>query len=223
MSTRPLTTTSYAILGVLAMRPWSAYDLTGYMSTSAVQALWPRTESRLYAEPKNLVAHGFASAKKEYTGKRKRTVYRITDAGREALTEWLGEPAAPPQTEDETMLKVFLSDFGSIEQLRATIRHDIERLRSVIEIGREISERVEQGQPRFPDRLHVSAVTSTHALRTTRHRFEQLRWIDAYVRDWADTQMDASKREVAVSLHSERRKELEALSEEIEAYLERDD
>lgn len=219
MSTRSLTTTSYAILGVLAMRPWSAYDLTGYMSTSAVRKLWPRTESRLYAEPKNLVAHGLASAKKEYTGKRKRTVYRITDAGREALAEWLGEPSAPPQTEDETMLRIFLGDCGSLEDLRATIRRAVERLRDEVEAGREISDRVERGEPRFPDRLHVTAVTGTYAVRTMRQRFEQLRWVDEYIRGWSDTEIDDAKRETAVAIHTERRAELEDLGREIEAFL----
>lgn len=219
MSTRSLTTTSYAILGVLAMRPWSAYDLTGYMSTSAVRKLWPRTESRLYAEPKNLVAHGLASAKKEYTGKRKRTVYRITDAGRDALAEWLGEPSAPPQIEDEAMLRIFLGDCGSLGDLRATVRRAVERLRDEVETGREISDRVERGEPRFPDRIHVTAVTGTYAVRSMRQRFEQLRWVDEYIREWSDTEIDDAKRETAVAIHTERRVELEDLGREIEAFL----
>ena len=37
MSRRSLTTTSYAILGVLAFRPWPAYDLTGYLRASPVR------------------------------------------------------------------------------------------------------------------------------------------------------------------------------------------
>jgi len=221
MSSRPLTTTSYAILGVLAMRPWSAYDLTGYMSESAVRQLWPRTESRLYAEPKNLVAHGLASATKEYTGKRKRTVYQITDAGREALAEWLDEPAAPPQTEDETMLKIFLSDSGSVEQLRAAIRRDVERLRKMLETGRRISDRLERGEPRFPERVHVTAISANAAVRSLRQRFEHLRWIDEYVREWTDTQLDAAKRDTALSIHRQQRKDLEALGEDVEAFLAR--
>ena len=31
MSTPPLTTTSYVVLGLLAIRPWSSYELTQQM------------------------------------------------------------------------------------------------------------------------------------------------------------------------------------------------
>ena len=50
------TPTSYAIQALLSLRPWSAYELTGFMRTSNLRGIWPRAESRLYAEPKNLVA-----------------------------------------------------------------------------------------------------------------------------------------------------------------------
>ena len=56
--TRPeLTTTSYAILGLLAIRPWSTYELARQMQRD-LRFVWPRAESNLYAEPKKLIAHG---------------------------------------------------------------------------------------------------------------------------------------------------------------------
>src|SRR5689334_14194107 len=85
---RPLTTTSFAILGLLSVRPWSAYELTGQMKRG-LQYTWPRTETRIYQEPKNLVAHRLATARLEANGKRRRTVYSITSTGRRALARWL--------------------------------------------------------------------------------------------------------------------------------------
>jgi DNA-binding PadR family transcriptional regulator len=85
----------------LAIRDWSAYDLTGYMRTSAVRSCWPRTESRLYQEPKNLVSHGFAESSVERTGARTRTVYSITAEGRAALRRWHDQGVADRQIEDE--------------------------------------------------------------------------------------------------------------------------
>ena len=79
-----LTTTSYALLGLLAIRPWSTYELARQMQRD-LRFCWPRTESNLYAEPKKLIAHGLASASSEPRGKRRRTVYSITAAGRQAL------------------------------------------------------------------------------------------------------------------------------------------
>ena len=79
-----LTPTSYAILGLLAVRPWTTYELAKQIERG-MQNFWPRASSTLYEDPKKLVAHGLATAKKERTGKRPRTVYTITARGRRAL------------------------------------------------------------------------------------------------------------------------------------------
>ncbi len=84
-----LTTTSYAVLGLLRRRPWSAYELTQYMRNSILRAVWPRAESHLYSEPKLLEKRAFVVSHQEQNGARKRTVYSITDLGRRALSEWL--------------------------------------------------------------------------------------------------------------------------------------
>jgi DNA-binding PadR family transcriptional regulator len=221
MSTRPLTTTSYAILGVLAMRPWSAYDLTAYMRTSAIRRYWPRTESRLYAEPKNLVAHGLAEAAKEYTGKRGRTVYSITDAGRKALTRWLGERAERWETEDEFLLKILLADHGTPEQLLATIRSAGEEMLDKLQVVKEISARIVAGQPRFPERLHVTALNARHGVTRARQRYEFLRWAEKWVSTWDDTKLEGKLQE-AEKIAAESRAELERLDGELRRWLGRE-
>src|SRR5258706_15243686 len=109
---RELTTTSYALLGWLAVRPWPIYELAAQTRRN-LRFFWPRADSRLYDEPKNLVAHGLARAQKTFVGKRPRTIYSITDKGRRALAAWLGEPSAPPVLEHEALVKVFFADAGS--------------------------------------------------------------------------------------------------------------
>ncbi len=94
MSTRQLpklTTTSFALLGLLQRKPWSAYELTRFMRNSILRAVWPRAESHLYSEPKLLQKRGYAVSREESNGARKRTVYSITESGREALLTWLKE------------------------------------------------------------------------------------------------------------------------------------
>ena len=56
-SATELTTTSYAMLGMLAIRPWSTYELAQHMDRG-LGRLWPRARSNLFNEPKKLVAHG---------------------------------------------------------------------------------------------------------------------------------------------------------------------
>src|SRR5690348_5797746 len=102
----PLTTTSYALLGLLNLRSWTTYELAKQVRRS-LNWFWPRAERRLYDEPKLLEAHGLASAEDRWTGKRRSRDYAITDDGRAALAAWLDEAAAPRSTEHEGMLKVF--------------------------------------------------------------------------------------------------------------------
>ena len=64
---RTLTTTSYAILGLLSVRSWSTYELTQQMDRS-LGRIWPRAQSKLYEEPKKLAAGGYARARQERWG-----------------------------------------------------------------------------------------------------------------------------------------------------------
>src|SRR5690349_13448166 len=107
-----LTTTTYAILGLLSRRPWSAYDLTQHMVRSAVRAVWPRTESRIYLEFKTLLDHKLATAHQEANGGRKRSVYTITAKGRTALKEWLQRAEGGFRVESEPLLKLHYSDLS---------------------------------------------------------------------------------------------------------------
>ena len=115
-----LTTTSFAILGLLAVRPWSTYELTRQMDRS-LGRIWPRAQSKLYEEPKKLVELGLAEASTERVGRRPRTVYEITPAGRRALAAWLAEPGAGPVIEFEQLLKIFFAEQGTRGDALATL------------------------------------------------------------------------------------------------------
>src|SRR5438445_679064 len=113
-----LTTTSYAVLSLLSLRSWTTYELAQQMKRS-LHWFWPRAESKLYEEPKKLVAHRFAREAKRYTGKRASTVYTITPKGRRALAAWVrqsGEPA--PTLEFEALVRVLSAQCVDIDDLR---------------------------------------------------------------------------------------------------------
>ena len=78
------TTTSYAVLGLLSVRSWTTYELAKQVQRS-LNWFWPRAERKLYDEPKQLAAHGYAVATEHFTGKRRSREYAITDEGRAAL------------------------------------------------------------------------------------------------------------------------------------------
>jgi DNA-binding PadR family transcriptional regulator len=115
-----LTPTSYAILGLLALKPWTTYELAQQMDR-ALGRFWPRAESRLYEEPKKLVAHGLARASTETVGKRPRTIYTITAKGRRALAKWVPTPGEGPVIEFEQLIKVFFAEHATKADLLATL------------------------------------------------------------------------------------------------------
>ncbi len=115
-----LTTTTYGVLGLLAVRPHSTYELAKAMDRS-VGRVWPRARSKLFEEPKKLVQHGYATAEKDAVGRRPRTVYTITRAGRRALTAWLAEPGAGPALEFEGLVKLIFADHGTRDAALASL------------------------------------------------------------------------------------------------------
>src|SRR4051794_38668834 len=107
----PLTTTSYAILGQLALRSWTTYELAAEMRRN-LHYFWPRAESLIYAEVKRLAELGLAPAQRDYVGRRRRPPYAITPAGEAARREWLARPPQPLQLEFEALLRVLLGPLG---------------------------------------------------------------------------------------------------------------
>jgi len=118
---RSLTTTGYAILGVLAIKPRTAYELALEMR-HCFEYFWPRDDARVYKDAKTLAAGDLVTAQKEFIGKRPRTTYSITAQGRKALEQWLAGPSQPATLEFEGLIKVFLARFGTLDQLLATVQ-----------------------------------------------------------------------------------------------------
>ena len=154
---RDLTTTSYAVLGLLSVRSWTAYELTKQMTRSMAH-IWPRAVSAIYKEPKLLVAHGLAIAAVEDNGERRRTRYSITPEGRLALKQWLAQPSAPPQFESEGLVRVEFAEQGTKEDLLRTLRElrdQADELKARLLV--QLEGYLQEGSP-FPERMHIHAL-----------------------------------------------------------------
>ncbi len=199
-----LTTTSYVILGLLALRRWSTYELAQQMQRT-IRHYWPRAESHIYEEPKKLVCRGLASATREHAGRRPRTVYAITDEGRLELRRWLAEPGHAPTIEFEGLVKVLFAEHGTKEQLLATltsIRAEAEQIRqSHTVLARELAQ---TGGP-FPERLHVNALVFKFIWDQAETILRWAAWAEQQVARWpedvshASTDVDTVFREAAAS------------------------
>lgn len=154
MKSPALTATSYAILGQLTLRSWNMYDMTKNMRRT-LHWFWPRAESQIYAEAKRLVDLGLACAEQQPVGARPRSVYSITDAGREALREWLGTPSEGFSLHFEPLLRVHLALGGTREDLLHSVeaaRDEAEQLlRQAMLIGQEFVD----GRHQFGNQVHI--------------------------------------------------------------------
>jgi len=152
------THTSYAVLGLMAIRPWTAYELAG-QSERSLRWFFPRAERGVYLEVKRLAALGWAHAERSGTGRRPSTVYRISPAGRQALDDWLASECAPTQISSEAALKVFLSDQTTPAVLSATVRGVRESAEaSLSRLAAMAGEHV-AGRGKFPERAVANALS----------------------------------------------------------------
>ncbi|MEY2470527.1 MAG: hypothetical protein QOF21_3225 [Actinomycetota bacterium] len=185
-----LTTTSYAILGLLAVRSWSTYELAQQMRLALGQ-FWPRAESKLYEEPKKLVAHGLARATAETVGKRERTVYSITPKGRRALAKWVPAPGAGPVLEFEQLVKVFYAEHGSKTDLLETLA-DVRRwVDDQYAAGEGISRNYLEGRGSFPQRLPWLILCGQFLEEFTAMVDHWAQWAEETVAAWPDDLADA--------------------------------
>lgn len=176
-----MTTSSYAVLALLDLRPWTAYELT-HQAQRSLRYAWPKSERLLYSEPKKLVERGYATTHTEETGKRSSNVYEITEEGRRALGEWSGYRTQPPRFEIEALLKLLFADHGTIDDvLRALdeLEADIgEHHDAIVEL---MASYLDGGHP-FPERTHLSVLFATFQI----EMFKTIeRWIE-FARDEID-------------------------------------
>jgi DNA-binding PadR family transcriptional regulator len=187
------TTTSYAILCLLAVRDWTAYELAQQMDRS-VGGMWPRAASVVYEEPKRLVALGLATATPTATGRRASTTYGITAKGRRALRGWLAQPGAGPVTEFEGLLKVAFSDHGTLEGLRANLRALREEAEADrVDRDRRMREYAETGGP-FPERLPIIALAAEHVRLQSEALLQWLEWAEEATQDWTGVTLESGAR-----------------------------
>jgi PadR family transcriptional regulator, regulatory protein AphA len=173
------TPTTYGLLGMLAVRSWTGYELT-QQSKRSLRFVWSSSEGHLYREQKRLVELGWATVEKEPAGARSRNRYTITPEGETALRGWLATTPEEPHFEIEGVLRVFYGDQGSVGNLVSSMESTAASARTMLEellgfvdeyleeggplwmlehAGGGPGERLEfRGRTMIPERLHMIAL-----------------------------------------------------------------
>jgi DNA-binding PadR family transcriptional regulator len=180
-----LTTTSYALLCLLAIQPWSMYALAKQMRRD-LHYVWPRAESNIYVEPKRLVELGLANAETQHIGKRPRTIYSITPKGRRALARWLAAENAPSRYESETLLKVLYGNYGTKDDLLANLRAFAAEAEQAKQDELKFAQEYTRGEHDLPEPLHLNTLFLRLMLDQAETRLHWAAWAIKQVETWPD-------------------------------------
>lgn len=188
MAQGDLNTTSYVILGLLATRDWTAYDISVQFGRG-VGELWPRADRQLYNAPKKLLERGLVSARTDPVGTgRSRTVYSITEDGRAALATWLATESKPSAMEFEGMIRVLFAEQGSLDDLRSnitTMRDQAQKTRALFLAHAERLLDVEGST--FPQRQHLMTLANRFMIGHFTHISDWADWALDETESWSDT------------------------------------
>lgn len=132
-----LTTTEAALLGLLQKCAMSGYDLRKEVEKS-VGYFWAPAKTQIYATLPKLVEAGYATHEKVVQDARPdKTIYSLTDAGSEALRDWVeNAPLDAGQGRNLILLKVYFGAAADTEALLQQLRErrsDAEQLRAELE------------------------------------------------------------------------------------------
>jgi PadR family transcriptional regulator AphA len=193
-----LSTTSYAILGQLVWGEATTYELVKAMGRN-LRFMWPRAESRIYEEAKRLVDAGLAVAHEGHTGRRKRTVYAITEEGRRALREWLAGPPDALVLEHGPLLRILLGREGRPEDLLEAVASAREHAEAMLAVGTPLAQEYLDGRHPQQDEVHLRSLTFDYLYRWALFNRAWAERTEAEVRRWRDTEPNAAKRRRALA------------------------
>ena len=132
---------SYEILALVGRGGAGAHDLLRMARHGRILD-WAG-ESQYYAEPKRLAELGYLDARKEPGKTRERTVYTLTDKGRQALADYARTPVTVTPLKSEPLLRLLLCDLVGEDVTResfASLRDDIDDLRRRLDDSRRSAE-----------------------------------------------------------------------------------
>jgi DNA-binding PadR family transcriptional regulator len=126
MASDELSLFSYEILGLIGEGGAGPHDLRRMVEHGRMLA-WAG-EGQYYVEPKRLAKLGYLEARKEPGKTRERTVYSLTDKGREALRDFARTPARFTPLKSDPLLRLLIADLVGEEATRESLvalREDI--------------------------------------------------------------------------------------------------
>lgn len=119
----------FALLGMIALRPASGYDIKRMIDRS-IYFIWNVTGPQIYSTLRKLREAGYISSESvPQKGKPDKHVHTITAKGRAALQEFMNEPIRASVTRDEVLLRIFFGNFASEKIVMRELESYLDRIR----------------------------------------------------------------------------------------------
>jgi len=121
-------TLRFVILGLLSKEDLSGYDMKKRFE-GEIGDFWYSNHSQIYPELRKMEEAGLVKPQTQIVGqKMEKKSYHMTDAGREALLEWLQKPlGALLPSRDEFAMKLYLIDDPADPEARRLFQEEIIR------------------------------------------------------------------------------------------------
>ncbi|NGZ75252.1 PadR family transcriptional regulator [Saccharibacillus alkalitolerans] len=119
-----INTTHFAILGLLRIKPMSAYELVKF-SKESIGLFWNESYGHIHKSIKQLETEGDVEVVEEAATGRRKIVYGVTGQGRERLDSWLVRPPEESVIRNELLMKVFVADESRIPQIVAFVEEEL--------------------------------------------------------------------------------------------------
>ena len=123
-----LAATSWALLGMLSYEhELSGYDIRKWIDWSMRFFYGSPAYSQIYSDLKKLEKLGLVTSRVENSGEtRSRRLYKITEAGLEAVTQWANEaPVDPPALKHSPLLRVTFGHLTTPARLKEVLQEHV--------------------------------------------------------------------------------------------------
>lgn len=124
--------TKFVILGFLLNDSLSGYEI-GEMIKQSTNNFWQESDASIYPSLKLLTKEGLVSAEPDYVGKRKKEIFTITEAGRNAFLEWFKRSPDQDLHREEFLLKLFFTDETTEKQMQQHCDKKLQELKKLQE------------------------------------------------------------------------------------------
>jgi DNA-binding PadR family transcriptional regulator len=145
------TAVTWAILGLLARRPMSGYDLKHTVDRT-IRHFWAASYGQIYPELNRLEKAGWVSG--SANGARGRRLYRATAAGRRALVDWLHGEETRIELRDESLLRLFFADALPADDALALLAARRDGYSRMLELLRSLDDGSGEPDPPFIDLVY---------------------------------------------------------------------